>query len=255
VAGAAQFGEAVAYNAATGTAVWKYHFNSDSKVPGSAFKAIAVSPNGSTVFVTGSTQTVRNGSPCQVIVALNAATGAKLWQVVSSASSGTDSPAVVSPDSSTVYVTSVTLNPTGPPCIWPVPRARQAASAVIVSADFDNAKYSRPHWQTVALNPATGATLWSRGQYGPGGQAFGSAVALSPNGATVYVTGWVSPTSPGYNMLTNGYDIATGATTWNVRFHAKANSFAYALAVSPDGSQVFVTGTDGGMPTIAYAAS
>jgi outer membrane protein assembly factor BamB len=346
------FAEVVAYNAATGATIWKYHFDTSFRYA-AQFNSVTVSPDGSTVFVAGGTQTSADNGFHQAILAFNATTGAELWELVSPAAASAKSPIAVSPDSSAVYVTNGGLgqttaynaatgavlwtatiggglalssdgatlfvsgasstealntsaggtvwqaSATGTPAlspdgstlylaaiqssgkgaslvttalaasdgtsVWSVVTGKSytaslsgvtaTASAVVVSTTFDNAKYSRPHWQTVALNPATGATLWSRGQYGPGGQAFGSALALSPNGATVYVTGWVSPTSPGYNMLTNGYDIATGATTWNARFHGKANSFAYAIAVSPNGSQVFVTGTDGGMPTIAYAAS
>jgi outer membrane protein assembly factor BamB len=268
------FAEVVAYNAATGATIWKYHFDTSFRYA-AQFNSVTVSPDGSTVFVAGGTQTSADNGFHQAILAFNATTGAELWELVSPAAASANSPIAVSPDSSAVYVTNGGLGQTTAynaatgAVLWTAPiggglgksytaslsGVTATASAVVVSTTFDNAKYSRPHWQTVALNPATGATLWSRGQYGPGGQAFGSALALSPNGATVYVTGWVSPTSPGYNMLTNGYDIATGATTWNARFHGKANSFAYAIAVSPNGSQVFVTGTDGGMPTIGYAAS
>jgi outer membrane protein assembly factor BamB len=367
VAGAAEFGEAVAYNAATGATVWKYHLNSDSKILGSAFKAIAVSPNGSTVFVTGSTQTVRNGPPCQAIVALNAATGAKLWQVVSTGTNyAYSSPVAVSPDGSTVYVSNVgldqtaaynaatgaalwtepgggfalalspdggtlfiteddartveafnastgatdwqmslngqaeavspdgaTLFVTGTPSsggrenltttaiatgtgttLWSVATGRSrtfivnavaaTGAAVVVSAMPAGSGGSDPFWRTVALAPQTGTTLWSKTLHGgTSGVAYATGLVLSPDGFTAYVTGFATHgASSGASMLTAGYDIATGATTWTAHYDGQAYNQSEAIGVSPDGSQVFITGSSGpvdathsSMTTVAYSTS
>jgi hypothetical protein len=47
------FGQTVAYSAATGTVAWKARFNFDAGTDDNGFTSIAVSPSGSTVFVTG----------------------------------------------------------------------------------------------------------------------------------------------------------------------------------------------------------
>jgi outer membrane protein assembly factor BamB len=67
--------------------------------------SLAVSPDGSTVFVTGYTSYQGDDTRVLAILAYNAATGAKLWQVTGQTDIGIVSPVVVSPDSSTVYVT------------------------------------------------------------------------------------------------------------------------------------------------------
>src|SRR5690348_14446781 len=76
----------VAYNAATGAQVW-----ADSSAPHGGAVAIAVAPDGSTVFVTGATATV----------AYNAATGATLWTENTGGTAVT-----VAPDGFAVYITS-----------------------------------------------------------------------------------------------------------------------------------------------------
>ena len=56
------------------------------------------------------------------------------------------------------------------------------------------------------------------------------------------------------DYATIAYDAATGADLWVNRYTAP-NSFAYSIAVSPDGSKVFATGrSKGDYITVAYAA-
>jgi hypothetical protein len=362
VIGDADFGELVAYNAATGAVIWRDHFDINTRF-GADFGSIAVSPDGSTVFVTGAAGLVDNGD-YQATVAYNATTGAKLWQVIGTTVVGGLSPVAVSPDSSTVYVTNAGLDQTvaynattgaarwtepsggdalalssgggtlfltgepgggtealntatrasvwtssasgtaaalspdgttlfvsgvqtsdgrssivtaaidtstggtllwstvtGPPHIYKLNGLAATGSTVIFNATVSPAK-DKLSWQTVALAPATGATLWTRAQFGTGGLANATGLVLSPDGSTAYVTGYVGTASGGENMLTLGYDTISGATTWTARSSGRVNNFAYAIGISPDGSQVFTTGTSapasgdrGIMTTIAYGTS
>jgi hypothetical protein len=79
---------------------------------------------------------------------------------------------------------------------------------------------------------------------------------VAPDGSKVFVTGgsrgpYVAGVLPGYATL--AYDAATGSRLWLARYttpHGAA--LAFALAVSPEGSKVFVTGIDGGYATVAY---
>ena len=72
-------------------------------------------------------------------------------------------------------------------------------------------------------------------------------MAVSPDGTTVYVTG-TSGSDQGY--ATVAYSAATGSQLWASRYHGPANDGdACCVAVSPDGTAVYVTGDSYGGPT------
>jgi outer membrane protein assembly factor BamB len=112
-----------------------------------------------------------------------------------------------------------------------------------------------------------GARLWAQRFSGPGTDSdVASAVAVSPGGSRVFVTGDSTDTSFNSDYLTVAYNAATGARLWTARYNGPGNSIdnARAVAVSPDGATVFVTGDSVGGPesgnsedyaTVAYRAS
>jgi hypothetical protein len=84
---------------------------------------------------------------------------------------------------------------------------------------------------------------------------------VSPDGSTVFVSGF-SVSSASLDIETIGYNAATGHELWKRRYDGPAHheDQANAMAVSPDGWQVYVTGfSDGSNPgviaTLAYGAS
>ncbi len=87
-------------------------------------------------------------------------------------------------------------------------------------------------------------------------------MAVSPGGARVYVTGDSSGRTT-TAAATVAYNAVTGAQLWVARYNGPGNEGdnATSMAVSPDGSRVFVTGysqsrtTGADYATIAYNAA
>src|SRR5215469_11778602 len=111
---------------------------------------------------------------------------------------------------------------------------------------------------------APGAQLWlSRYDGRAHTYPVPTAIAASPDGSAVFVTGWSRYHSAPSDYATVGYDSATGRQLWARSYAGPGKSFdeAAAIAVSPDGRTVFVTGISGiygarsAYATIAYNAS
>ncbi|MGE5288332.1 MAG: WD40 repeat domain-containing protein [Micromonosporaceae bacterium] len=217
----------VAYSAATGTQLWVRHEGGSS---------VAVSPDGAKVFVTGTSRGATSGEDYATF-AYNVSTGAQLWVSRYNGPANRDDGArsvAVSPNGGTVFVNGLSTG---------------AGSA----ADF----------ATVAYNAANGAQLWASRYNGPGSGpemhfALGvQSLAVSPSGATVFVTGGSKGTGKAWDYATVAYNAATGARLWVTRYNGPSNGFdaAFSVAVSPAGATVFVTGTSEGTATSGDAAT
>jgi DNA-binding beta-propeller fold protein YncE len=211
----------LAYNASTGARLWVARYNGPGNDIDEAY-SLAVSPDGNKVLVTGRSLGVSSVTD-YATVAYNAATGAKLWVArYNGTGNSEDDPSSVrvSPDGTKVFVTGVSAGS---------------------STDGDYA--------TVAYNASTGAKLWAK-RYNGVKNDFDVArsLSVSPDGSTVFVTG-ESYESDGLDYTTIAYDATTGARDWIARYTGFIN-LAEALAVSPDGATVFVTGA-----SYAYASS
>jgi DNA-binding beta-propeller fold protein YncE len=226
----------VAYDATSGGRLWVRHH----RVRGGA-TALEVSPDGDLVFVTGYGGHSGSFTDTDYVTdAYDAVTGARVW-TARSAGTGADfeipRDVAVSPDGSALFVTG-------------------QRSGATTGDDFG----------TVALDAATGAGLWSRRYDGPGHfHDDAAAVGVSPDGSRVFVTGVSSGSAKieefyAEDYATLAYDATTGATEWLRRYNGPGDSSdrATALAVSPIGSTVFVTGASVGVTssedyaTVAY---
>jgi hypothetical protein len=152
--------------------------------------------------------------------------------------------------------TTVRTATTRPP-YWP----QAPAATPCTSPGFSHGRCTGADFATVAYRAATGAPLWTRRYSGPGNgfdRAF--AVAVSPDGRTVYVTGNSAGKGTGRDFATVAYRAATGARLWLKRYGGPGRGFdgARSVAVSPGGRRVFVTGASAGpassqdFATIAY---
>jgi hypothetical protein len=225
----------VAYDAATGAQLWVSRYNGPGNGDDSA-SSVAVSPSGSTVFVTGTSQGKTSG-PDYATVAYDAATGARKWvSRYNGPGNGYDRAAsvAVSPAGSTVFVTGTSKG-----------------------------KTSGPDYATIAYNAAAGARKWVSRYNGPGnGADRASSVTVSPAGGRVFVTGTSKGKTSGPDYATVAYNAAAGARKWVSRYNGPGNGTdrAASVAVSPSGGRVFVTGRSAGAKTgadyatVAYSA-
>ncbi len=261
----------IAYNPATGAQLWLASYNSGSYNSGAGFddyvQALAVSPDGTKVFVTGvsSVGTVAT-------VAYDAATGAQLWK--KRFFGGAGAAITVSPDSSKVFITGPSTYPngdylttayasTGGPRLWTATWAgpdglNDAANAIGVTPDgsrvivtgYNVTNVRGYEWLTVAYSASTGAQLWFNGFNAAVGEFedIPSGLAVSPDGSFVAVTGWGRDSFTTGDMPTVAYNMVDGAQLWLGTYRDPRSSdinVGYAVAVSPDSTKVFVTGTDG----------
>lgn len=114
---------------------------------------------------------------------------------------------------------------------------------------------------TLAYDAVTGEEAWTARYDGPDGKEDTLVdLAVAPDGATVFVTGLSAAASRGdFDYATVAYDAGTGAERWVARYDAGTNDgdFPSALAVSPDGGHLYVTGrstSDAGVDAFATVA-
>jgi putative pyrroloquinoline-quinone binding quinoprotein len=225
----------VAYDAGTGDQLWGVRYrggaNKDDDIP----RAVVMSPNGSTVFVTGYSGG-HNGNDVATI-AYDAATGDRVWiRRLDGPDHLNDSSnaMAISSDGSALYI----------------------AGSVGVDGASDD-------YLMLALNPATGERLWVRTYDGPKSESdIVWGVGLSPDGSSLFVTGQSRGLSSA-DIATLAVDAADGSRKWLARYDGTGRADgANGLAVAPDGSKVYVVGDsvgqgEGGLNdyiTVAYDA-
>jgi len=282
----------VAYDTATGAERWASRFDDAHHGIDDAY-AVAVSPDGSTVFVTGASDG-RNGALDYTTVAYSATTGAERWTARYNGP-GNDADVaqrvVVAPGGSRVYVTGVSegagqnqdyatvaydaatgaqlwvgrYNGPGDSVDWAQSLAVSPGGARVFVTGYSFGRSSAEDYATVAYAAATGRQLWVARYDGPAHRSdVATAVGVSPGGQRVYVTGGSFRTATDRDFTTVAYDAGSGAARWVARTDSPlgGDDGADALAVGPDGTSVFVTGTSTGFTgydydwaTVAYRAT
>lgn len=214
----------VAYDVATGTERWAGSAQG-SRTPNIPWGGLSASPDGTRVFVTG-----ESGYPewnDYFTAAFDAGNGALLWSRSYDGLGGAADDAsdvAVSPDGANVYVTG---------------RSREDASNGL-------------DYATIAYDAMTGNERWVARFSGaaPGEPDWARAVAVAPDGMHLYVTG--STLSARQSMMTTlSLDTQSGRLEW-VQRHAAGGFGAWSMALSPDGSRLFVSGAGSGETLVAY---
>ncbi|MGH2690932.1 MAG: PQQ-binding-like beta-propeller repeat protein [Actinomycetota bacterium] len=234
----------VAYDATTGARLWAARYDGPEHLDDYA-NSVAVSPNGSRVFVTGIVDRGTNQQGRAIgdfgTTAYDAQSGAEVWASRYDGPAGLHDVAyaiAVGPEGGSVYVT-------GP---------SRAADGTY-------------EYATVAHDANSGDVAWSSRYRGPYGQAdVPAAIDVTPGGDQIVVTG-ISK-GPGGDPVTisgdDDWDFATvaynasgipGQQRWVARHGNPGLDYEAAedVEISPDGNRVFVTGSDFvGNDTVAY---
>ena len=199
----------LSYAAATGTLVWKATYDGPAH-GGDTAEGLGVSPDGTSVFVTGTSKGTGRYERDFVTIAYSADDGAQRWKARYAV--GVDDFAVglaVSPDGSRVYV-----------------------------AGYGRAAITDPHDYTLAAYDAVTGGQVGVATFADGNDDYAASLAIGGDGSRVYVTG-----SGSQDFLTVAFDASTLEPAWHARYDGGHGiDDAYSVAVSPDGAHVYVTG-------------
>ena len=260
----------VALDPGTGTQLWLDAYPGD--LNGAFAYAVAVSPNSQTVYVTGSSRTATTGFDYTTI-AYAASTGAQLWLTrYNGPGNGDDTARAIttSADGTKVYVTGTSYSggsagydygtvgydaATGTQ-LWASSYNGPASSLdnglrVLASPDGSAVVVSGNSWgasvlsmATVAYDPANGAQLWAAREAGANGTSFAS-LAMTPTGGLVFAAGTQTRGDNSTDLDVVAYVAATGSRLW-VGSPGAGTRNASDMAVSPDGTKVYVSGATTG---------
>lgn len=192
----------VAVDGATGQERWVSRFDGPAG-EWDILADLAISPDGSTLYAAGDSM-VPGRHTDYAVVALDVTDGAVRWEAFYDGSGRDDGivAADVGPQGDRVYVTG-----------W-------SGRGDVVDMT------------TLALDAATGRTVWAaRHRGGGGGSAVGADLAVSDDGRTVFVTGARANATGVPGAATVAYDAGTGLPVWASHFPGPSGVQGYGLVV------------------------
>jgi WD40 repeat protein len=267
----------VAYTADSGDLLWLSRYDAHRRGEDIA-RAVGVSPDGTTVFVTGESYGGRIRGTDVATIAYDADSGREMWvKRYNSPTNEHDAAGhlEVSPDGQVIYVAGetggddlviaydaltgaqlwVATFDVGFDAVAGLARSPDGTRLYITGYSGLGDPYLSYDFTTVAYDAASGSQLWWAG-YDGSGDDFASGLAVSPDGATVYATGAsISGTFGPGQVATVAYDANSGQQLWVSRLGTqKGDDSGSAIGFSPDGSVVFVTGySEGADRRLNYA--
>jgi hypothetical protein len=280
VSGRGSYIGVIAYDAATGRQRWLRYYTR-VKGAGAALWAVAVSPDGSTVYVAGQAGALLPSSYSLLVLAYRA-TGTLKWATRYAnrytggnfAGGAFGGPIVLRPGGSDLYVAGTVPSKYGHhvaatfafrvatgKCLWLDPdSARSGGGKIVVTPDgrnmivvADRTGDTAGGYPITSYNASTGATRWARRAPVPGNGPLESAgLVIDPHGDTAFVAS--AEYGGGYDLA--AWSVARGTVLWTTRYAAAKVYSPVAIALSGDGTRLFVTGSVGspisGMTTVAY---
>lgn len=216
-----------------GTVLWESRYNGPAERTDIA-RALELSPDGTRVFVAGSSQT-QDGDTRATTLAYDASDGALLWThtydgPIHFGSDDLAEDLAVSPHGDRIFVAGVTIGANGA-------------------------------FLTIALDASSGEAVWTACYEGPNplGNERARGIGISPDGNRVFVTGEsMTPIVFGFpityvqgDWATVAYEASSGSQLWAARHNssddellgtwAQPNFNTWSpIAISPKGGQVFV---------------
>ncbi len=217
-------------------------------------RALALSPAGDRVFVSGLT-TVVGGGFIGVTLGYSTADGTVAWRATDPTGGGD-----IAAGSSRVYVGG---SSTGAFDAATGARAWEASDLAGAKLALDSSETkvfaltsqtSTTYPELVALDAVTGTVLWVR-HLRSRDRVFGTDLVVAPSGHVIYVTGSrqnATSTSSGFTML--AYDTQDGHRRWASTDRSESGA-GWGVTISGDGRTLFAAGYRGRyFTTIAYAA-
>jgi hypothetical protein len=227
----------VAYDARDGSQLWRTPYAGIGVGKPDVPKAVALSPDGDRLYVTGESGAASDYDADYATVAYSltgANAGQQLWEQRYDGIGAhlSDRAADVAVDvDGRVIVTGDSL------------RTNTVSN---IAMDY----------ATVAYDGVTGEQLWASRYSGPAGSGlhFGTTVAASPAARVAVVSGQSDGGGRDYDWATLAYDTATGAQRWVQRLSTPQIQLEFATdsAISPDGSTAVLTGVSGGNNPTGY---
>ena len=217
----------IAYDAGTGAVDWSDTFDASGETDNA--EDVVMGPSGKRVFVTGESYVSRRRGYDIVTTAFAAGTGTRLW-------------------------TRLYDGPHG---------EFDAARGIDIDGGGQRlfvAGTSNNDYLTIAYRAVDGKQLWTH-RFDDGVKDDATDIGASPSGNQVFVTGTSGP-GIGTDYATVGYRADDGAELWRRSFGSAAHGDqAWALAVGPSGTRLYVTGqstgstTEQDIATIAYRST